>query len=277
LEDIAKREIASILRCDLSLMISEFEMELLQSVFKIDNDLLRYLPFLVEPILISSIKVMPGFAERKGFVFIGNFLHEPNWNAVQYLKETIWPLIKAKFPEAILHVYGAYPSQKVLQLHSVKEDFYIMGRAADAQEVVRNARVVLAPLRFGAGLKGKLLEAMICGTPSVTTSIGAEAMFGDFQWSGCIDDNPQGFASSAIELYQDQHSWLDAQIKGVTIVNQRFSKELFSDNFKKSIGVLLVNLKQHRSSNFFGAMLQHHTVTSTKYMSRWIEEKNRVR
>jgi glycosyltransferase involved in cell wall biosynthesis len=51
--------------------------------------------------------------------------------------------------------------------------------------------VVLAPLRFGAGLKGKLLQAMVCGTPSVTTNIGAEAMFGNFQWNGFIDDNPQ--------------------------------------------------------------------------------------
>jgi glycosyltransferase involved in cell wall biosynthesis len=277
LEDVAKREIASILRCDLSLIISEFEMELLESVFKIDIALLYYLPFLVEPVEISRIKAIRSFEERKNFIFIGNFLHEPNWNAVQYLKEIIWPLIKEGFPEAILHVYGAYPSQKVLQLHNTKQGFHIMGRAADAQEVVKGARILLAPLRFGAGLKGKLLEAMICGTPSITTSIGAEGMFGDLQWNGIIDDNPEGFAKSAIELYQNQDSWLDSQVKGVAIVNQRFSKDLFSYDFKKTISGLLVNLKKHRLNNFYGALLQHHTLTSTKYMSRWIEEKNRVR
>jgi glycosyltransferase involved in cell wall biosynthesis len=68
-----------------------------------------------------------------------------------------------------LNIYGAYPSQ-VLQLNNVK--VLIRGRAADANEVVQQARVVLAPLRFGAGIKGKLVEAMLCGTPSVTTSIG---------------------------------------------------------------------------------------------------------
>jgi glycosyltransferase involved in cell wall biosynthesis len=277
LEDVAKREIASILRCDLSLIISEFEMEVLESVFKVNKALLYYLPFLVEPIQLLRMKEIPSFGERKNFVFIGNFLHEPNWNAVQYLKETIWPLIKGSIPEAVLNVYGAYPSQKVLQLHSIKERFHIMGRAEDAQEVVRSARVVLAPLRFGAGLKGKLLEAMICGTPSVTTNIGAEGMYGDFQWNGFIDDDAQEFAILAIELYRNQTMWSDSQFKGFTIVKQKFSKEIFAQDFKKAINELLGNLRQHRLNNFMGAMLQHHTLTSTKYMARWIEEKNRVR
>ena len=194
-EDVAKREIASILRCDLSLMISEFEMELLESAFKIDKALLFYLPFLLEPIEVDSIRKLSSFKERKDFIFIGNFLHEPNWNAVQYLKETIWPLIRKQLPEAILHIYGAYPSQKVLQLHKPAEGFIIEGRAADAQEVVRNARVVLAPLRFGAGIKGKLLEAMQCGTPSVTTSIGAESMHGDLSWNGFVADDVADFVA----------------------------------------------------------------------------------
>jgi glycosyltransferase involved in cell wall biosynthesis len=277
IEDVAKREIASILRCDLSLMISEFEIELLESVFNIDKALVHYLPFLLDPIDMASLKVMPSFEERKNFAFVGNFLHEPNWNAVQYLKESIWPLIKERFPDAIIHIYGAYPSQKVLQLHNIKEGFLIMGRAVDAQEVVRNARVVLAPLRFGAGLKGKLLEAMICGTPSVTTNIGAEGMFGNLEWNGIIEDDPLVLAKSAIDLYQDKKSWSDAQLKGVRIVNQRFSKELFSGDFKKTIAVLLADLKEHRLNNFMGSILQHHTLKSTKYMARWIEEKNRVR
>jgi hypothetical protein len=94
-EEVAKREIASILRCDLSLMISEFEMELLTTTFKIDKALLYYLPFLLEPITALTFDKLPSFEERKDFVFIGNFLHEPNWNAVQYLKETIWLVVQA--------------------------------------------------------------------------------------------------------------------------------------------------------------------------------------
>ena len=116
-EEVAKREIASILRCDLSLMISEYEMQLLTKVFKIDKSLLCYLPLLLNSNEVQDLNDLPSFEERKDFVFIGNFLHEPNWNAVQYLKETIWPLIRKQLPEAVLNIYGAYPSQKVLQLH----------------------------------------------------------------------------------------------------------------------------------------------------------------
>ncbi|MFE3869553.1 glycosyltransferase [Flavobacterium sp. LS2P90] len=274
-EGVAKREIASILRCDLSLMISEFEIELLTTTFKIDKALLYYLPFLLEPITNSAFEKLPSFEEREDFVFVGNFLHEPNWNAVQYLKETIWPLIRKQLPEAVMNIYGAYPSQKVLQLHQPKEGFLIKGRATKAQEVVSNSRVVLAPLRFGAGVKGKLIEAMQCGTPSVTTTIGAESMHGDLPWNGFITDNPQVFADEAVQLYNDKKSWLEAQYNGLVIVNQRYSNAMFVEDFNKYILALQANLQQHRLSNFIGTMLQHHTLSSTKYMSRWIEAKNK--
>lgn len=275
-EEIAKREIASILRCDLSLMISEYEIELLTTTFKIDNALLYYLPLLLESNAIPDLDKLLSFEERKDFVFIGNFYHEPNWNAVQYLKEMIWPLIKKQLPEAVLNVYGAYPSQKVLQLNNIKEGFLIHGRAGNAQEVVQKAAVVIATLRFGAGIKGKLLEAMQCGTPSVTTSIGAESMQGNLQWNGFVEDDPEVFAEKAVELYQDKEIWLQAQKNGVEIMNQRYLRKLFEDDFAKQIAFLISNIKQHRMNNFMGELLQHHTLKSTKYMSKWIEEKNKI-
>lgn len=274
-EDVAKREIASILRCDISLIIAEYEIELLHTVFKIDATLLYYLPLLLEPIAVSTIQNLPSFEERKNFVFIGNFLHEPNWNAVQYLKETIWQLIKKQMPDAVLQIYGAYPSQKVLQLHQVKQGFHIMGRAENAQEVVQNARVVLAPLRFGAGIKGKLVEAMLCGTPSVTTTIGAESMCGDLPWNGFISDDSQIFVDKAVQLYEDKTLWLKAQENGFRILEKCYLKSLFVDNLMKHILETQTHLKQHRLHNFIGTLLQYHTLTSTKYMSRWIEEKNK--
>ena len=274
-EEVAKREVASILRCDLSLLISEFEMQLLESTFKIDNALLYYLPFLLEPINDAILQELPSFEVRKDFVFVGNFLHEPNWNAVQYLKDPVWPLIKKQIPEAFLNVYGAYPSQKVMQLHNKKDGFLILGRAVDAQEEVKKARVVLAPLRFGAGIKGKLLEAMQCGTPSSTTSIGSESMHGDLPWSGFVNDDVADFVDAAVLLYQDQKIWDKAQKNGIEIINQRYSKDLFEAEFRTKIDFLCANLKQHRLNNFLGTLLQHHTLKSTKYMSRWIEEKNK--
>jgi glycosyltransferase involved in cell wall biosynthesis len=272
--DMAKREVASILRCDISIMISEYEMDLLQNVFKIDPSMLYYLPFLLDPIEKHTVESWPSFQERKDFVFIGNFLHEPNRDAVQFMKEIIWPLITKSFPEAILRIYGAYPSQKILQLHKPNEGFHIMGRAKNAYEVVQHARVVLAPLRFGAGIKGKLAEAMNCGTPSVTTTIGAESMHGNLEWNGFIRDDPHDFADCAIRLYKEASLWHKTQKNGVTIFNDRYLKSKFSTSFVIHVLALQKSLELHRRNNFTGAMLRHHSMASTKYMSRWIEAKN---
>jgi glycosyltransferase involved in cell wall biosynthesis len=273
--DTAKREIASILRCDISLLISEVEMDLLQKHYKIDRSLLYYLPFLVDAIDQDTIQSWLPFKDRKDFVFIGNFLHEPNWNAVQYLKESIWPLIRKELPEASMQIYGAYPSQKVLQLHNPKERFLVLGRAKNAFEVVSKARVVLAPLRFGAGAKGKLIEAMQCGTPSITTTIGAESMNGDLAWNGLIADDPKAIAKAAVDLYQDENLWHQGQQNGMAIVNQRYEKSLFESDFIVHLLSVQNSLVQHRNNNFMGAILLHHTTASTKYMSRWIEAKNK--
>jgi glycosyltransferase involved in cell wall biosynthesis len=274
-EEVAKREIASIYRCDLTLMISEFEMELLQNLFKIDTSLLFYLPIVYSINSTSDVVKFPSFEERENFIFIGNFLHEPNWNSVQYLKETIWPLLKKRTPKARIQIYGAYASQKVLQLHNSKDGFEIMGRADDAQAIVKKARVVLAPLRFGAGIKGKLLEAMQTGTPSVTSTIGAESMHGELPWNGYICDNPEDFVDKALLLYQDRIAWVSAQENGFEIIKKRYAITLFEADFKNRLQYLQSNIKQHRLNNFMGALLQHHTLKSTMYMSKWIEEKNK--
>ncbi|MHC0443868.1 glycosyltransferase [Flavobacterium sp. 3-218] len=274
-EEVAKREIASILRCDLSLIISDFEMNILKDVFKINEDLLFYLPFLVDEMKEENLLQLPSLENRKNFVFIGNFLHEPNWNTVQYLKEAIWPFIKKDFPEAILEVYGAYPSQKVLQLHQPKNGFYIMGRAEDADEIVKKSRIVLAPIRFGAGLKGKLLEAMQCGTPSVTTSIGSEAMHAELSWNGFIEDNPAEFAKKAIQLYQDENLWKQSQKNGIEIINKCYQKSSYSEQLVSLVNSLSIDSENHRLHNFMGNLLQHHAYKSTMYMSKWIEAKNK--
>ena len=275
LNDTAKREIASIYRCDCTLMISSFEMNLLQHFFKVDKALLHYTPFLLEPITKSDTVKWPSFEQRKHFITIGNFLHEPNWNSVLYLKEEIWPLIRKQLTDAELHVYGAYASQKVNQLHNAKEGFLIKGRAESAQEVMLNARICLAPLRFGAGMKGKLIDAMECGTPSITTTIGAEAMHDNLEWGGVVSDDEEVFAKGAVELYNNKTSWTKAQQQSVEIINHVFDKDKHSKLLIERIEQLQNNIAEHRKHNFTGLMLMHHTISGTKYMSRWIEEKNK--
>ena len=274
--EIAKREIASIYRCDLSLIISKFEMGLLIDYFGLPSNLLLLLPFLLDPIDEVTKTNWKSFEERKHFIFIGNFLHEPNWNAVRYLKEEIWPLIRKELPKVELHIYGAYTSQKVLELNNVSQGFICKGRAKNAKEVVSNARISIVPLRFGAGIKGKLVESMQCGTPSVTSDIGSESMHGNLNWSGIIANTPQEIADAAIELYLNKVSWLKSQENGIEIIKQIYPKERLRKELLDRVRLLLNTLENHRSQNFTGSMLMHHTLASTKYMSKWIEEKNKV-
>jgi len=273
--EIAQREIASIYRCDMSLIISSYEMELLKETFKIDSSLMYYLPFLLDKIEEGQVKNFKSFEEREHFITIGNFLHTPNVDAVLYLKKSIWPLIRKQLPKAEMHIYGAYVTQQIQELHNDKEGFLIKGFAKDAQIVVSKARVCLAPLRFGAGIKGKLTEAMQNGTPSVTTEIGAEGMHADFPWNGFVEDIPENFANKAVELYSNKPVWKKAQQNGIKIINQIYDKEKLSGPFLKHIKNLQTNIGLHRTQNFIGAMLQHHTLKSTKYLSKWIEEKGK--
>lgn len=272
--NITKREIASIYRCDLSIMISEVEIEILNTQFQIDKNLIYYLPFLLEPIEEKEIIKLPNFEAREHFITIGNFLHAPNYDAVLYLKQTIWPLIRKQLPKAELHIYGSYESQKVTQLNNKKEGFFIEGFAEDVNEVMKKAKVCLASLRFGAGLKGKLSDAMQNGTPCVMTTIAAEGMFGKYEENGFIENTPEAFAEKAIALYTNSEIWKQKQQNGFEVLNQRFNRLDFESDFSSQIDSLRTNLKAHRKQNFIGQLLMHQTMQSTKYMSKWIEAKN---
>lgn len=273
----AKREIASIYRSDLSLIISDAEQDLLENTFGVPSELLQYLPFFLDAIDPSIKSNWPDYSQRKDFMTIGNFRHDPNMDAVRYLKSEIWPLIRKQLPDAQLHIYGAYVSQEAEQMHDLATGFIIEGRAQDAVEVISKAKVMLAPLRFGAGLKGKLIEAMQCGTPSVTTNIGAEGMQGELSWSGIIADKTKEFAGAAVRLYNDEEAWKSAQEQGALIINKRFAQGDFKRALMDKLNSIQRNLDRHRRQNFTGQMLMHHTAASSKYMGRWIEAKNRNR
>ncbi|KZN53085.1 hypothetical protein N474_22070 [Pseudoalteromonas luteoviolacea CPMOR-2] len=268
---LAKREIAAILRCDLSLIVSDFELELLRNTFNISEDLLVHLPFLVDLSKLPSN--LPRFEERQHFMTIGNFRHAPNWDSVLYLQK-LWPAIKKRLPDAELHIYGSYPPKKATALNNPKTGFLVKGWAEDAIEVMKQSKVCLSPIRFGAGIKGKFLEAMLTQTPCVTTPIGAEGMHGDLPWHGCVAQNDQEFVEAAVALYTDETQFQNAQSNGLALLQARHDKVYLSTRLLNKITAIRNTLARHRTQNFYGQMLKHHTLRSTQYMSQWIEEKN---
>jgi len=269
--ELAIREIAAILRCDISLIISSFEMELLINTFKVDESLLHYLPFMVD--LTKRPGKTTNFSERKHFMSIGNFRHAPNWDMVLYLQK-IWPLIKQQIPQAECHIYGSYPPPKATALNNPKTGFLIKGWTENVFTVMEQSRLCLAPIRFGAGIKGKLLDAMIMQTPSITTSPGSEGMHQQEPWPGVVTNDVTEFVAAAVKLYNDEQAWLSAQKNTIALLQARYDSHILGTRLISKITEVEDNLDQHRLNNFTGAMLKHHSMMSTKYMSQWIAAKN---
>jgi len=268
--DIAKRELASIYRSDLSLIISKFEINLLEDQFKIDPKLISYLPFQV---IMGHKNTNPDFAARQHFMFIGNFLHEPNWKTVQVLKE-IWPSIRKKLPKAELHIYGAYATEKVHQLENVKQGFIIKGRAENSIETMKSYRVLLAPIPFGAGLKGKFVDGLYAGTPSVTSEVGAEGMFTNMEWPGYIAENLDTLIEKSILLHENQNEWSEAVQKSNEALEE-LSQENWGESLIFQLAKIQSDLEEYRYDNMIGQILWSNQYLSTKYLSQWIEEKNK--
>ena len=279
--DMCKRELASIMRCDLSILLSKYECDLLTGTFGIPSSFIHYCPFLLAKPMQN--KLAKSFEQRADFISIGSFRHAPNWDAVLTLKQRIWPAIHKALPDARCHIYGSYLSPKAKQLENKKEGFLVHGFAEDAKEVIGNARVLLAPLNFGAGIKGKLVDAMQCRTPSVTTEIGAEGLIpkelNAEDWPGAvhtIQDSCEEFIESSVALYSSCETWTKASKQSSTLFSSIFDFEKQSQALMVAIESILSNLTKHRQVHFLGQVMQHHTMSSTKYMSQWIEAKTRL-
>jgi O-antigen biosynthesis protein len=152
--DTTLRELASIYRSDCTILISDFELQLLTKKFNIPSSLLH----------LSRLNYGPSGAFRplvkrtRDFCMIGNFRHAPNYDATLWLKEKIWPLIRAKLPTAEVDIYGAYPPKEMMDLTSSEEGFHVRGPVKDHMSMFKKYRINLAPLRFGAGIKGKISD-----------------------------------------------------------------------------------------------------------------------
>lgn len=267
---LAHREIASILRSDLTLVVSDTERHFLVNEFGVPAAQVYRHPLPLPDIRKTSVS----WQAREDFVCIGNFRHAPNWDAVVHLKQHIWPQLRKKISDARLLICGAYPPKKATQLHAPDEGFIVEGWVEDAACTLANARVLLAPLRFGAGVKGKLLLAMKTGTPSVTTPIGAEGL-NRTDWPGAVTDSDADFIAEAATLYVDKNAWLRAQNAGSACL-QAYRPADADDQLLAQLESLVSQLPEHRQTLYLQGVLWHHTLASTRYMSQWIEAKNRV-
>lgn len=269
--ELAIREIASIFRSDLSLIISRIEFDILIQKFGLSEELLYYLPLFPK----REPDTIRGYNERQDFMCIGNFRHRPNLDAIHWLSSSIWPGMQEELPEAKLNIYGAYPPEAVMNMHDPERGFFVHGWAPDLAEVMSTTRVLLAPLRFGAGLKGKVIEALNYGTVVVGTPVAAEGI----GFEGHFPTTPCQTVEQMIELsavfYRDRSKWERAQREGRDLLKEHFDMKSFFSQFGQRLSELKNCLQFHRRQNFTGAILRHQSHYASQYMSKWIELKNR--
>ena len=272
------RELASIWRCDLSLIIAQYEYELLRDVFSIPEGLLCYLPLAMafDPTESNQADAPRDLAwsERKDFLWVGNRKHEPNDDSLKYLLQVLWPSIQGALPKAALHIVGPNGTESQRQLIVKHKSVVDLGWVDELPELMSQYRINLAPLRFGAGLKGKIMQSLGLGLPTVSSTIGAEGLFTNTIPELEPAQNADEFINKAIKLYTDEQYWQQAKIQGIECMKQHFSLGPSIARFNKDLLAIKNDLKAHRKRHFMGQILQHQSLNASKYMGRWLTLKN---
>jgi GT2 family glycosyltransferase/glycosyltransferase involved in cell wall biosynthesis len=159
--------------------------------------------------IISNIVDVPGsrtpFSLRRDFLFIGNFQHRPNIDAVLFFTQEIYPAVKQRLPNTKFYVIGDYAPPNIAALAC--ENVIVTGWQSDVRPHFENVKLSVAPLRWGAGVKGKINQSMGFGVPVVGTSIAVEGMNLINREDVMVADEPDQFANALIELYESEELW----------------------------------------------------------------------
>jgi glycosyltransferase involved in cell wall biosynthesis len=168
-------------------------------------------------------EVIP-FDSRNDILFLGGFAHPPNVDAVTFLTNEIFPLIKQELPKVCLYVLGNNPPRRVLKLKS--NDIKVIGYVKDLSPYFENCRIFVSPLRYGSGFKVKILTSMSYGLPVVTTTIGAEGMGLTEGENVLIADTSQEFARKVIGLYNDKTLWNRISKNSIKYCKEHFTYKM---------------------------------------------------
>ncbi len=175
-------------------------------------------------IIHNITKPQKSFSERKGIFFVGGFAHPPNVDAVAYFVTEIFPILKQKLPDLTFYIVGSNPPNQVLALKS--SDIIVTAYVKDLTSYFENCKVFVAPLRYGAGVKGKIIQSMSHGLPVVTTSIGAEGIELTDGVDVLIADEPEKFAEKAVLLCTNENLWNKLSQNSMRNIEKHFSYEV---------------------------------------------------
>lgn len=219
-----QRELAVIAGADLTLVVSAAERD----VLAIDAPISR-----VEVLSTLHEVAGPGlpFAQRQDLVFVGGFRHTPNVDAVRWFVQEVFPLLRQRLPNAVFHCIGGDVPDAIAAL--AQEGVVVHGHVPDLDPAMDGMRIAIAPLRFGAGVKGKINLSMAHGQPVVATSCAVEGMHLQDGVDVLVADDAQAFADAVVRLYSDEELWNRLARNGLENVTRHFSLDAARETVRK--------------------------------------------
>ncbi|MBK8285087.1 MAG: glycosyltransferase [Ahniella sp.] len=207
-------ELRLVRAADVTLVVSPVEQELLA----------REVPNARVEVLSNVHEVAgpgPSFETRRDLYFVGGFQHTPNVDAVQWFVQEVWPTIAAELPDVRFHIVGSRMPDVIKAL--ANDRVIAHGFVPSMDPFLDGCRISVAPLRYGAGVKGKVNQSMAHGQPVVATSIGAEGMNLKHGVDVLIADDPATFARETVRLYRDPVLWQQLAVAGLANIERHFS------------------------------------------------------
>ena len=234
-DEMKQLELAAIRAVDTSIVHSTAELEILR--LSLPDAKLHVLPLIMDTKGTSKT-----FVERRDIVFIGGYQHTPNVDAVQYFVAEIMPLLRKQLPGVRFYVVGSKPPAEIQALAS--EDVIITDFVEDLTPLLDKMRISVAPLRYGAGIKGKIGTAMTVGLPVVATSLAAEGMSLTDGENISVADGPEAFANAVAKIYQDEVLWNRISQNGLAFADKAWGAEAAWGILAAILGDLTINVKR---------------------------------
>jgi len=223
-QETKRKELSNCVLADCVLTVTEEDARHLQQELPKLNYAVLPNVHLAQPLAETT------FAQREGLVFIGNYNHQPNEDAVYYFVEQVLPKIQAVLPQVCLYVVGSNLKETMKQWAS--DYVKIVGWVEQVAPAFAQRRVFVSYLRYGAGMKGKLGQALSLGLPVVTTSIGAEGMALIQGETALIADDPDQFAAAVCQLYTDEALWEKLARQGREYIEHRYGETAIREQLK---------------------------------------------
>ncbi|CAE7694237.1 ALKBH8 [Symbiodinium sp. CCMP2456] len=275
-EDL-QRELASIHRCDATLAISEDERALLVETYGVPSWKVAAAPFGFP----RPSRVLPSYQRRQGAMFIGNWRHRPNRDCAKWLIQEVWPLVRQRLPDLELSVYGANQTPEDAALTQESLGAYVRGYCRSVKKAMQQHHLLVAPLRYGAGVKGKVLEAMQHGLVVVTTPVGVEGIAAPDDFPGYVvetgGEDAEAFAEGIVEALRDPAQWEVQQQRAAALLAERFDENRLEEKLRDFLSERWQQLETDRQRDYVGQMLWHSSLRSTELMAKYIAAKEQAR